>query len=369
MISPHICLHYGIKTTPQNVYDDFERAIEHRFEQTYYTQLYNWCETHNIALTGHPSEPDATRHLRYFHIPGQDIVWRQLEPNKPSALEGRQSTQGKAASSMMLHTNRRRNANEFCGAYGHDFTFDEMQWLAHWLLIRGCNLLIPHAFYYSTRGPRLYERPPDVGMHSAWWDNEFTNFAHACRRLSWLNTDSDHICHVAILGEHHRLPWRAAKACFQNQIDFNYLDIDDFISNCEVNNKTLQIANQTYHVLIVDGQFPQNAQRVLYENTEQLNIVYWTDNSEVCINKLKGLIPSSPFEDIDAVGLRVRHVRKQNLDWYIVFNEEDTVIDLAFNLENFWILNPKTDGIEIFSGRLYLEKYDLLVLVKVNTKD
>ncbi len=185
---------------PQRVKRDYLRALNLRLETTYYAPLYNWCEQHHIALTGHPAEPDATTILRYFHLPGQDIVWRFIEPDQPSALEGRQSTQAKAASSAMLHNGRRRNANEFCGAYGDSLTFEEMRWLANWLLVRGCNLLIPHAFYYSVRGPRRYERPPDVGIHSPWWDERFTAFAQGSRRLCWLNTDSQQVCDVAISG-------------------------------------------------------------------------------------------------------------------------------------------------------------------------
>jgi len=49
-------------------------------------------------------------------------------------------------------------------------------------------------------------------------------FAEATARLCWLNTDSTHICELAILGVNDYLPWRAAKACFQHQRDFNYLE-------------------------------------------------------------------------------------------------------------------------------------------------
>src|SRR5690606_39934544 len=70
-----------------------------------------------------------------------------------------------------------------CGAYGHELTWDEMTWLAHWCFIRGVNWLFPHAFYYSVRGPRRDERPPDVGPHAAWWDR-YGEYADACRRRS-----------------------------------------------------------------------------------------------------------------------------------------------------------------------------------------
>jgi hypothetical protein len=348
------------------VFRDFERSIEHRFEEIYYTQLYEWCEQHQIALTGHPAEPDATRHLRFFHIPGQDIVWRYIEPDKPSALEGRQSTQGKAASSMMLHTNRRRNANEFCGAYGHNFTFEEMQYLANWLLVRGCNLLIPHAFYYSIRGPRKDERPPDVGLHSAWWGDSFTAFTQGCRRLSWLNTDSQHVCHIAILGEHHNLPWDSAKACFQNQIDFNYLDIDD-LGRCEIGeDKTLRIVNQAYHVLVVSRDAPPNFHDKLKPIEGQIEIVYWDNDAGALINRLQAVLPPSPFANIEADSLRIRHIQKADIDWYIVFNETKTPLTAQLELTGTtYLLNPSSEEVIDFSGDLELHGHQLLVIVQI----
>ena len=360
--SPHLPALWD-DDVPEDIFAEFERAIEHRLEASYYTQLYDWCEQHSIALTGHPAEPDATRHLRYFHIPGQDIVWRYIEPDTASALEGRQSTQGKAASSMMLHTHRRRNANEFSGAYGHNLTFAEMRWLANWLLIRGCNLLIPHAFYYSMRGPRKDERPPDVGLHSAWWDDGFKEFALTSRRLSWLNTDSQHICHVAIIGEHHRLPWRAAKACFQHQIDFNYLDIDDF-ERCTIDNGKLSIADQHYTILVVDSELPSSAQAQLEQFAEQIPVIHWSDNTTSHIQTLKTHLPPSPFANLHVSGLRVRHLQKANLDWHILFNEEKTPITINIYLDNAYLLDLASNTTSKFTGEITLESYAVKLIIQ-----
>jgi hypothetical protein len=373
-ILPHVNDYLGYDFTPHlpalwdddappHISQDFERAIEHRLRQTYYRQLYAWCEAHGVALTGHPDQPDATAHMRYFHWPGQDIVWRYMEPDKPSALEGRQSTQAKAAASVMLHHNRRRNANEFCGAYGHDFTYDEMRWLANWLLVRGCNLLIPHAFYYSVRGPRKHERPPDVGLHSPWWGAPFADFATACRRLCWLNTDGQHICHVAILGENHRLPWRAARVCFENQLDFNYLDVEDFRHIAEVNTEGVFIADQHYRALIVDGDPPPDAVSELATLNEAGRLVRWGDDSGACLDRLLALIPGERVAAASCPGLRVRHVRKADLDWWLLFNEGGTPIDVTLDLVGQGLLDPVTGGLEPFDGRLHLAAYDLRVLV------
>ncbi len=108
-----------------------------------------------MPLTGHPAQGCDIGPLRFFHVPGQDLVWRWVLPDHPSALEGCEATQAKCSASAMLHGGRRRNANECCGAYGHELTWDEMTWLANWCFIRGVNWLFPHAFYYSVRRPAL----------------------------------------------------------------------------------------------------------------------------------------------------------------------------------------------------------------------
>ncbi len=133
-----------------------------RLEETYYAQISRWCLQHGIPLTGHPGGSMDIGMERYFQIPGQDLVWRYVEPGK-KALEGEHSTMAKCASSAMIHLGRRRNSNELYGAYGHDLTFDEVKWLANWCFVRGHNLLYPHAFYYSIRGPRRDAAPAGRG--------------------------------------------------------------------------------------------------------------------------------------------------------------------------------------------------------------
>jgi hypothetical protein len=318
---------------------DYERALQARLEETYYEPLSSWCRSHGIALTGHPAEPDAIGQLRYLDIPGQDIVWRYIEPSKPTALEGAQSTQAKCASSAMVHLGRRRNANEFCGAFGPELTYEEMHWLAHWLLVRGCNLLIPHAFYYSVRGPRIDERPPDVGPHSPWWDR-FGAFADACRRLCWLNTDSVHVCQVAILGESDHLPWRAAKCCLENQRDFNYLEARHLWEDAEVSDRGIRLAGMHYRVLVVEGQPPEAARPAMNVLAQAGRVLHFDPSSEstAWLEALDRLAPADIRVSPAVPGLRVRHVVKEGVHCYLFFNEgrEALATRLELGVQGVW---------------------------------
>jgi hypothetical protein len=250
----------------------------------------------------------------------------------------------------MIHLGRRRNANEYCGAYGHDFTFREMKWLADWLLLRGCNLLIPHAFYYSVRGPRIDERPPDVGPNNSWW-GDFKPFADAARRLCWLNTDCAHICEVAILGLNDALPWNAAKVCFQHQIDFNYIEDRHLWEDTRVSREGIALAGMFYRVLILEIEPPQRARPALEILQATGRLIRWhqADGEERLVAEIERRIErrirfSPPHPD-----LRVRQVTKRGVHCFMLFNEGEGEIRTRLEIAvpgDLFALDAELGGVE-----------------------
>lgn len=302
---------------------DYHRALLARLGETYYTPLHDWCEQHGLALMGHPEGPDHLASLRYFHVPGQDLVWRWVLPDQSTALEGPQSTQAKCSSSAMLHGGRRRNLNEYCGAYGHELTWDEMNWLSNWCIVRGVNFLIPHAFYYSMRGPRREERPPDVGPNAIWW-TRYKEYADACRRLCWINTDSVHVCRVAILGHAFALPWRAAKVCYESQLDFNYVEERLLREEAVVDASGIRLGAMHYDVLVVDDPAMEEGMgRVMDRLAASGRLLAYSDG-ETDGGLRAGLsawnLPEVSVEPATP-SLRVRHVIKEGLHYFMLFNE------------------------------------------------
>ncbi|MFN2242009.1 MAG: glycosyl hydrolase, partial [Anaerolineae bacterium] len=312
----------------------FKEAINHRLEETFYRQLHDWCAAHGTALVGHPARGDDIGLERYFDIPGQDLVWRWVLPDDPSALEGAESTQAKCSSSAMIHLGRRRNSNECFGAYGHGFTWEEMKWLVDWCFVRGVNLLYPHAFFYSVRGPRRDERPPDVGPNSAWWDT-YRPFADYCRRMCWLNTEGHHVCDLAILGESSRLPWAAAKVCYQHQRDFNYLEARHLWEDATVSQDGIRIAGMHYRALIVEGgtRIPAQARPALEMLCRAGRVIAWGNREDWLEGAAVANTPQDLVAAIDALcpvdlsiaphaeDVRYRHVVVDEEHLYILCNE------------------------------------------------
>jgi len=338
---------------------DYNNAVNICLEENYYKRLGKWCKDHGISLMGHPAGSMEIGAEKYFQIPGQDLVWRYVEPG-PKALEGQNSTVAKCASSAMLHLGLQRNLNELYGAYGHNLTYDEMLWLADWCFVRGQNFLIPHAFFYSVRGPRFDERPPDVGPNATWW-NRYNEYADACRRLSWLNTGSKQVCDLAILCEDAYLPDKSAKICYQHQRDFNYLEIRHLWEDAKTDSKGIHIAGMNYGLVIIDSlsiippeaisslkALAMNGRLIINKHTDFSSLfkgakLYQTpDNLVEAIDKkiIPDLSLTTPSEDI-----RYRHVVKETGNYYIIFNEGSNVVSSKLRITtkgNRQLLNPAT---------------------------
>lgn len=211
----------------------YHRLIKKRLRDVFYNKLYEWCETHHIALMGHPEASDDVEEEMYFHIPGQDLIMRRVSLETGGIREF-DSVQAKLTADIARHLGRRRNANEcfgVCNRRGADgkeipwyFTGKDMKWYINWLGFRGVNLFVPHAFYYSVADERSAERPPDVGPNNIWW-KYYKSFSDYMKRISYLMTDSSNEAKVAVLCDNNQVPYKEIALLYENQIEFNYLPI------------------------------------------------------------------------------------------------------------------------------------------------
>ena len=306
----------------------YRHAVNLWMAESYFKPISNWCREHGIALSGHPQNSDDIGFLKFFHIPCQDMVWRFLDPDKGNGLTGPHSTMGKCSSDSARHHNKRRNGNECFGACGRNddpwnFTSDDMKWYLDWLFVRGVNLIIPHAFYFSLRDDRVNERPPDVGPNSIWW-NHYEQIAAYIRRMCWLNTDSNNLTDIAVLCTEDHLPWKPVQALYQNQIEFNYLEAE-LLKECSLADDALEIGKQRYKVLLVEkGLLLTDSEKAYLQTCTEHGIkVIWVeevpDNATLNIlaqcNPL-ALKPTAPVKD-----LRITHIYKEDRHFYLMTNE------------------------------------------------
>lgn len=314
------------------VREAYDRAVFARMNRVYYGQISAWCRAHGVALTGHPARSDDIYLLSHFDIPCQDIVWRVVYPGEPSNIRGTHSTMGKCASDSARHRGRRRNGNECFGVCGHrddPYAFDrtDMKWYIDWLFARGCNLIIPHAFYYSIREARRDERPPQVGMFGSFW-NEYREISDYIKRCSAINTDSVNITDIAVLCAERDLPDLPVRALYENQIEFNYLE-RSLLDEVVIRDGTAQIASQSYRVIITDRPADRRSAAFLAAfraaGGTVLHYPEYEQDESLYLKKIRDA--SHTLTDLDHhKDLRLTRVRKYGVEILFLSNEGETPI-------------------------------------------
>ena len=310
----------------------YREFIKQRLNNIYYKSLSDWCAAHDIALMGHPAESADIDEEKYFHIPGQDLVFRWVSPEK-GGTKGRDSVMGKCSSDAARHMGRRRNSNECFGVCVREgipwyFTGGDMKWFIDWLAVRGVNLFIPHAFYYSLAGKRKDERPPDVGPGNIWWEH-YKLYSDYMKRVSYLMTDSKNAAKVAVLCESGKLPIEGVEPFYENQVEFNYLQ-KCMLDKCEIRDGKICIAGYEYKYVIGD-------ENILPE------VKHIRDITEIGACD-RDLITENP-----CAALRVTHLVKNGVSMYFLVNEGDEPIDEKISLSG------KCDAIDydLWSGKAY----------------
>lgn len=335
----------------QKAHQIYHHALKLWMADSYFKPISDWCVEHGIALSGHPHNSNDIGFLKYFQIPCQDMVWRYVDPELCNGIQGHHSTMGKCSSDSARHRGRRRNGNEVFGACGlkndpWKLTSSDMKWYLDWLFVRGVNLIIPHAFYYSLRDDRVNERPPDVGPNSIWWTH-YEQITAYIKRLCWLNTDSHNVTDVAVLCTKEHLPWEAMQALYQKQIEFNYLEAE-LLPECEVLNGCLYIGQQCYKVLLVEENlFLTKDQRAFLQEMEAQGVCVLSIGKvcdEKCLKILEGYNSLALKVLQETKDLRVTHVCKEGRHFYLMVNEGNkplyfhasTAVEGSMELWNPW---------------------------------
>jgi hypothetical protein len=290
----------------------------------YYQKLSNWCENHGIALMGHPHQSDDIEVEKWFHVPGQDLVLRWVSPEK-GALEGIDSTMAHCSADAALLAGRRRNSNECFGACNKDqnpwqLSGGDIKWYIDWLAVRGVNMFIPHAFYYSIEGERKGERPPDVGPNNIWWEH-YNLFSGYMQRLSALMTDTKPQNHVALLCKNRDLNPEKSAILMTNQIGFNYLP-ESFWGECKVEHGKLYYKNLCFDAVVGDEDLSDD----LFKEVPHLSLSEDSILSERIQYGDNVIIPHNP-------NLRVAHFERLGTECWLLVNEGEDIISGNLNIK------------------------------------
>jgi len=184
------------------------------YERNFVGQIAQWCEEHDIVLTGHMMwEESLFRQqlngvacmppYRPMHIPGVDHLQRQVS-ERITLIQCR---------SVANQFGRRRVMSELYAAAGQSLSFAERLWIASQQLALGANLFVPHLALYTLCGTRKLDHPPNLSLQQPWWPAEHVlenRLARLCEALS----SGDPVIDCAVLH-----PSQSAAALWKGRVE------------------------------------------------------------------------------------------------------------------------------------------------------
>jgi len=360
-------LWFGLGEDTGKIRHAYMDAVTKLYRDCFTRQLGDWCEAHGVQYIGHIIE-DMNAHARlgcsgghYFrsldgqHMSGIDIVLHQIMPGMTDYIhmcsasgnnadpEFFDYVLGKLASSFAhigLQTEGRAMCEVF-GAYGWAEGTPAMKWLLDYLLVRGVNHFVPHAFSPAFPDP---DCPPHFGANGV--DPQFEGFSKLMsytNRASHLLTGGIHRADAAIL-YHADAEWMnrdgnamltqvPAKILYDNHIDFDILPADCFIDGtdsrvyrAEAKDGRLSVGKESYQCLIVPAavQLPVNLENALSALKEAgVKVIRLGEDCTPAelLDVLNGFIERDIIVDGTHPMLRCVHYVSESADVYMFVNE------------------------------------------------
>jgi hypothetical protein len=182
---------------------DYWRTVTELFLENYSRQVFDWCEAHNLAYTGHYNAEDSLRsqtdnigaamvHYPYMHVPGIDKLGRLINEQWGAVLTVKQ------LDSAVCQTGKPRALCENYGCSGQDFAHTGRKWIGDWAYVLGITLNNPHLSLYSMRGERKRDFPQNVFYQQPWWP-ENNLIADYFARLSYALSQGQRVVDILVI--------------------------------------------------------------------------------------------------------------------------------------------------------------------------
>lgn len=275
---------------------DYYEELTYRYNQAWFKQIADWCNNHDIGLTGHTEElfetykgeGDYIKTIGSLQFPGTDN--EDFRYNFPRYIQWYKPKQLASAADIY---GRNRSTVEAMGGGGYIITPEEYRYGLASLGVCGINFFIPHFFSYTIDNIKAYKDwPPSWFFRNPYW-KYFKPLSDYGRRISYMNRQGSHVCHVALLyplteqwasgytGKPDSRNYEAVQEILlNNQIDYDVINPDAFLkSNCSTGN--IKLYNESYKVLILPS-----INKISYETAKKIADFYDKGGIVIATNKI-----------------------------------------------------------------------------------
>lgn len=248
---------------------DYSDVMVALSEECYFRPIFEWHRQRGLIYAcdsgGRGQDPlefgDYFRAVRWYTAPGHDTPGGRADLRK-----------NKVSSSIAHLYKRPRVWLEGYHSLGWGATPATIFDSTNRNFLYGANLLNLHGLYYTTHGSFWEWAPPCYHFRMPYWEHMGAFFKYF-ERLSYLLTQGDHHCDVAVLypvatmeaglgGEEAReLAFQTGCDLFEKHgLDFDFIDFES-IAGAEIRDHQLHVSGEAYRVLVLPGM------RALREST------------------------------------------------------------------------------------------------------
>ena len=302
------------------------------FAKNYFTPIKKWCNENGLLSAGHldkDNEPygfrksfhHPLRQLRLLDVPGVDVIWGQIKPDKDCGFFPR------LASSAAEQSGSGLSLTESLSVYG-TMTYEQMRYILGYQLVRGINILNFMLLMYDDKGYYAVRQRPTFSdsLPGAEYLPEFNRYMASLQYLMRYGKP-DTVCALY-------LPMRSlwaddedtetalrnyeetGKEIEKNHGQFDIID-DDLILTCDeekLKKGKLAMGRAEYKIVYIpaDKYMPDEVKHRLEIFESGGGKIYHRDNAEY--------FPILAVSD-DNGQLRLHKRKYSNCEIYLVFNE------------------------------------------------
>ncbi len=231
-IRPHLCcLWQNMGAISVKTRCDYYAAVAEFYKESYFDVISDFLKKDGLVHIGHLHREDFMESL----VQTESDFFTAMSALDASGIDciekdPRRITERLGSSAAHIY-DKEICFSETFGGFGWSLTPEEMKRKTDLQFVQGVNMLVPHAFFYSTDGIRKTESPPSLFFQNGYW-KYFKQFADYAKRLSYIGRIGEYAPDAAVY-----FPVKTAWAEFRPLSRYTIHELDEELIElvCELN--------------------------------------------------------------------------------------------------------------------------------------
>jgi hypothetical protein len=256
----------------------FVELLQQLFLQNFAATCKEWCEKHNLILTGHVLHEDnltaqtamsgsMMRYYEHMTWPGVDVLGK----------DNRNYWIVKQCASAARQCGQKWMLSELYGCTGWQMPFAGHKAIGDWQALLGINVRCHHLSWYTMKGESKRDFPASI-LHQSPWYKEYSHVEDYFARFGYMMAQGEPVCDLLVINPVEtfwaqvHLGWSKGLGLqdkhlktlecnyqtlfiwlLESQIDFDYGDEEMMAHMGQVTGDRLQVGEASYSTVLVSG--------------------------------------------------------------------------------------------------------------------